>query len=69
MTALLPFALPLAIALVGLAAIGGLNVGDWATALGQHAAVDPMITGSIAPVSHEPMSPGAQRRALEMLDR
>lgn len=63
--------LPLAIALIGLAGIlaGGLSVGDWATTLDRHAAVDPIVTGSIQPVSFEQMSPAEQRHALEMLDR
>ena len=61
---------PIAIALVGVAAIllGGLPARDPAPAISKAEAIDPVVTGSIQ-ASFAAMSAADQRHALEMLDR
>jgi len=63
--------LPIAIALIGVAAIlfGGLQVRSPAPAISQAGGIDPVVTGSIEPVAFDRMSPADQRHVLEMLDR
>ncbi len=62
---------PIAIALIGVAAIllGVLPARDPATAIGAADRIDPVMTGSVQPASFADMSPAKQRRALELLDR
>ncbi len=63
--------LPIAIAFIGVAAIllGGLPARDPTTAIGAAEMIDPVVTGSIQPVSFDTMSDADQRHTLEMLDR
>ncbi len=62
---------PIAIALIGVAAIllGILPARDPATAISKAEQIDPIVTGSIQASSFSDMSPAEQRHALEMLDR
>ncbi len=62
---------PIAIALIGVAAIllGALPARDPATEISKADGIDPVMTGSVQPASLADMSPADQRHALEMLDR
>jgi hypothetical protein len=63
--------LPIAIALLGVAAVllGGLPVRDPATVISKAEQTDPVVTGSVQPASFATMSDADKRHALAMLDR